>query len=153
LQAVNKKAIDSDASVPEGTVTLQDANSKDVRLPPPRTLPALLPEEILNAEPTVRPPTPTPDNDRPPANTSNKRKLLAKVGRHPKDIKVDGTTIRVLELSGREFSGSGTYSEMTPKASKAGRFVRESWMAGNRSGGSGSSLRRTAGGPSGFIRR
>ncbi|KAL2004276.1 hypothetical protein VTN02DRAFT_4001 [Thermoascus thermophilus] len=130
----------------ESSATLQGSTIQDTRRP---ALPALLPDEILNAVPVTRPPTPPPETDSAVQKKSNKLRFLDKVEKPPKDIKHGSTTIRVLEGNS---SGKKGGSALAPKVSKTGRNVRESWIAGQRGRNNVNGLRRTAGGPSGFVR-
>ncbi|OJD17173.1 hypothetical protein AJ78_02717 [Emergomyces pasteurianus Ep9510] len=135
----------------ESSATLQGSISK-----PFRSLPTLLPDEILNAEPSSdhsRLPAPSYEIESPlvgKMSMSKKRKFLDKAEKKPKDIRIGGTSIRVLESSG----GSGRDGIcLPPKSSKGSRRVRESLVAGNRTLLGGGSLRRTTGGSSGFVRK
>ncbi|KAK2799165.1 hypothetical protein FQN50_008554 [Emmonsiellopsis sp. PD_5] len=131
----------------QGSTTTREPNFSSLR-----SLPTLLPDEILNAEPSVRPPTP-PYESEPSVlgKLSQKRKFLDRVEKKPKDIRVGGgTAIRVLDSPHNNGLGA---SKLPPKASKASRKVRENWMASNRNLASGGSLRRTTGGSSGFLRK
>lgn len=130
----------------ESTATLQDSGFKDLGLQG-GSLPALLPDEILNAEPTVRLPTPVSENDKSKPRISNKRKFLDEEQKPPKDMRRGGTTIRVLDGT------SGKTNSLAPRASKAGKHVRESWLSGSRKGANPSGLRKTTGASKGFVRR
>jgi U3 small nucleolar RNA-associated protein 16 len=134
-----------DDTVSESTATLQGSVSKESgRL----ALPALLPEEILNAEPVTRPPTPPPESGD-QRKRPQKLKFLDKVEKPPKDLHLGDVTIRVLEDYS---SGKKTTPTLPPKMSKAGRNIREAWMSGQRNKNSINGLKRTAGGPSSFVR-
>ncbi|KKZ66306.1 hypothetical protein EMCG_07970 [[Emmonsia] crescens] len=139
-----------DEILSESSATLQGSISKPIR-----SLPTLLPDEILNAEPSFnhsRIPTPPYEIESSLTDKiSKKHKFLDKVEKKPKDIKIGGgTSIRVLESSSS--SGSGGVS-LPPKSSKASRRVRERLIATNRSLPGGGSLRRTTGGTTGFVRK
>ncbi|KAL1966092.1 hypothetical protein VTN77DRAFT_4840 [Rasamsonia byssochlamydoides] len=135
-----------DDSVSESTATLQGSISKDSgRL----ALPALLPDEILNAEPVARPPTPPSESDDLKRKKPQKLKFLEKVEKPPKDLHRGGVTIRVLE---DRSSSKKTTPTLPPKMSKAGRNIREAWIAGQRNKNNPNGLRRIAGGPSSFVR-
>jgi U3 small nucleolar RNA-associated protein 16 len=136
---------EQDDMMSESTATLQDLGFKDPRLL--GSLPALLPDEILNAEPVARLPTPVSENDKSKPRISQKRKFLDEEQKPPKDVRRGGTTIRVLDGS------SGTKNALAPTVSKAGKHVRENWMSGNRSGMNTTGLRRTTGGSKGFVRK
>lgn len=81
---------------------------------------------------------------------SKKHKFLDNIEKEPKDIRIGGTSIRVLEST--EISDSSRIS-LPPKSSKRSRQVRENLLAGTRHLPGGGSLRRTIGGTSGFIRK
>ncbi|OAX84403.1 hypothetical protein ACJ72_01235 [Emergomyces africanus] len=140
-----------DEILSESSATLQGSISKPIR-----SLPTLLPDEILNAEPSSdhatlpSPPYETESHLVDKMPMSKKHKFLDKVEKKAKDVKIGGTSIRVLESSNG--SGPGLVS-LPPKSSKGSRRVRESLMAGNRSLLGGGSLRRIAGGSSGFVRK
>ncbi|PGH30647.1 hypothetical protein GX50_06599 [[Emmonsia] crescens] len=139
-----------DEILSESSATLQGSISKPIR-----SLPTLLPDEILNAEPSFnhsRIPTPPYEIESSLTNQmSKKHKFLDIVEKKPKDVKIGGgTSIRVLESSSS--SGSGGIS-LPPKSSKASRRVRERLIATNRSLPGGGSLRRTTGGTMGFVRK
>lgn len=118
----------------------------------------MLPDEILNAEPSVRPPTPPRETEpatvKTSSNNNNKLRFLDTAQKPPKDVVVGGTSVRVLDGT-TNYPNWKTRSNPTlpPKLSKASRNVRDSWMAGNRNKNVSSGVRRTAGGPSGFVRR
>ncbi|KMP05510.1 hypothetical protein CIRG_05191 [Coccidioides immitis RMSCC 2394] len=123
------------------------------------SLPKFLPDEILLAEPPVRPPTPPRDVEKPSMAlkpSGNKLRFLDTVEKKPKDVRLGAMSIRVLEDSHSAAGGkTDLHNSLPPKASKKGRTIRESWMAGNRRGVSAvhGGLRRTTGGPSGFLRK
>ncbi|KAJ9300833.1 hypothetical protein DTO271G3_1997 [Paecilomyces variotii] len=129
--------------VSESTATLQGSVTQDSRRP---ALPALLPDEILNAAPDVRPPTPPPEDAVPEHKKPSKLRFLDKVEKAPKDIKRGGTTVRVLD-------GRKSTAVLPPKVSKAGRNVKEGWLTGKRANVAQiNGLRRTTGGTSSFVR-
>ncbi|KAJ5702973.1 hypothetical protein N7488_010521 [Penicillium malachiteum] len=142
-----KETTSSDDLLSESTATLQGSNTQDVRR---SALPALLPDDILNAEPVLRPPTP-PAEDAFMPKKSNKLRFLEKSEKAPKDVQAGDVTIRVLDAPSSKKSKSNP--TLAPKASKAGRNVKENWLKRQRSTGSVNGLRRTAGGSSGFVRR
>lgn len=124
----------------------------------PASLPKLLPDEILFAEPSARPPTPPRERDRHSValkRSSHKFSFSDVVHTKPKDLKLGRTSIHVLEDSGNTAIRNGLNNSLAPRASKQGRTVRENWMAGNRNGGGAinGTLRRTMGGSSGFVRK
>ncbi|EEH35795.1 hypothetical protein PAAG_00118 [Paracoccidioides lutzii Pb01] len=130
----------------ESSATLQGSTSKFIH-----PLPILLPDEILNAEPSSAHNIPTPpyeSNSTSATRMPKKYKFLDKVEKRPRDIKIGGAVIRVLESSGGGFGGVS----LPPKASKNSRRVKDNWMAGNRRLPSGGSLRRRSGVAS-FVRK
>jgi U3 small nucleolar RNA-associated protein 16 len=132
----------------ESTATLQGSITQDARR---AALPALLPDDILNAEPAERPLTPPAEDSFAVPKKSSKLRFLEKSERAPKDMQVGDVTIRVLDAPSS--SKSGSKPVLAPKASKAGRNVKNNWMKRDQSSGKVNGLRRTAGGPSGFVRR
>jgi U3 small nucleolar RNA-associated protein 16 len=134
-----------DDSVSESTATLQGSIPKENgRLP----LPTFLPDEILNAVPAARPPTPPPEASE-SKQSSRKLKFLDNAVKPPRELHLGGVTIRVLDEGS---SGTQTSSALPPKISKTGRNIREAWMAGKRNKGNTNNLRRVAGRPSSFVR-
>ena len=105
------------------------------------TLPVLLPDEILAAEPVIPAPRRPFSNSK--VATGQKRKFLDPESKPPKDIKRGTVTIRVLQ---------DTKSVLPPKSSQLGKNIRESWLAG-RHGFEGKIMvpRRKLSG--GFVRR
>ncbi|KAL8676860.1 MAG: hypothetical protein Q9186_006667 [Xanthomendoza sp. 1 TL-2023] len=86
------------------------------------TLPVLLPDEILAAEPMVRLPTPPPSQREVARATVNtKRRFLDQTSKPPKDIQKGNLRIRVLE---------DRRKVLPPKVSKSSQLIRESWLAG-----------------------
>jgi U3 small nucleolar RNA-associated protein 16 len=101
-------------------------------------LPALLPDEILAAEPAIRPPTP------PPIVTTvipKKHKFIDADPKPPKDVKKGAVKVRVLE---------DNKSALPPRASKASKHLKESWLAGQQGRKDSAAKRRKPGG--GFLR-
>lgn len=133
----------------ESTTTLQGENTEDARR---RALPALLPDDILNAEPVARPPTPPAEDNFGFAipKKSNKLRFLEKSEKAPKDVQVGDVTIRVLDAPSTKQSSKPA---LPPKASKSGRGLKEGWLKQQKSTATVNGLRRTAGGTSGFRRR
>lgn len=105
-------------------------------------LPALLPEDILLAVPTMRPPTP-PLQHRGQKHPQPLGKHKIFTEKPPKDVKRGPITVRVLE---------STNKVLAPKVVKATSSIKQSWLAG-RPGKNGypSVERRKVGG--GFLRR
>ncbi|KAJ5081943.1 hypothetical protein NUU61_010207 [Penicillium alfredii] len=143
----HKETAVPDDLLSESTATLQGSTTQDVRR---RALPALLPDEILNAEPIARPPTPPVEDAVIKAKKSNKLRFLDKTDKVPKDVQVGDVSIRVLDTPS---SKKKTKTTLPPKASKAGRNAKDSWLKRDRSTAQVNGLRRTTGGPSGFVRR
>ncbi|CEJ53781.1 hypothetical protein PMG11_00122 [Penicillium brasilianum] len=133
----------------ESTATVQGDNTEDARR---RALPALLPDDILNAEPIARPPTPPAEDNFGFAipKKSNKLRFLEKNEKPPKDVHVGDVTIRVLDAPSTKQSSKPA---LPPKASKSGRGLKEGWLKQQKSTAHVNGLRRTAGGSSGFKRR
>ena len=104
-------------------------------------LPILLPEEILEVEPAVRPPTPPQEKPYTEKRVVTKRKLFEIDSRPPKDVKCGSFNVRVLP------SEPG---HMPPKASKASKSFREAWLTGQRGPRGGIERRKPSGG---FVRR
>ncbi|RJE21373.1 hypothetical protein PHISCL_06277 [Aspergillus sclerotialis] len=150
LEAVSKPSIGTsgDDLVSESTETLQGSITNDSRR---LAVPALLPDEILNAAPAARPPTPPAEDDT-TARKPNKLKFLDKVEKPPKDVKMGDVTIRVLDEAASQKKNKTT---LPPKASKVGRNSRDNWLKGQRSTAHVNGLRRTAGGAAskGFVRK
>ncbi|KAL1955866.1 hypothetical protein VTO42DRAFT_8024 [Malbranchea cinnamomea] len=144
-----------DEIMSESSATLQGS---DVKPSSPSvfksSLPLLLPDEILNAEPTTRPPTPPRERQKSMTKTtSNKIRFLDAVQKPPKDIRIGNTSVRVLDGTTQFNSRTGANNRLAPKASKASKSVKESWMAGHWNRNVSSGLRRTTGGTSGFVRK
>lgn len=131
----------------ESTATLQTSTTYDARR---RALPALLPDEILNAEPAIRPPTPPAEDASAIAKKPNKLRFLDKTEKAPKDVQAGDVTIRVLDAP---VTKQKSKPVLAPKASKSGRNVKENWLKRERSTAKVNGMRRTPGGPSGFKRR
>ena len=105
-------------------------------------VPDVLPDEVLAAEPYVRPSSPAVKTGNRP-QTSKRHIIFASEERPVKDMERRGVKIRVLN--------SGNLN-VPPKAGKAARSLREQWLAG-RKGKKGVPVyeRRKVG--SGFLRR
>lgn len=84
-------------------------------------LPALLPEEILAAEPTARMPTPPPKGEVAKATVNTRHRFLDQISRRPKDIGKGNIRIRVLE---------DRRAMLPPRISQDSQKLRESWLAG-----------------------
>lgn len=142
-----KETASTDDILSESTETLQGSTTQDGRKP---GLPALLPDEILNAAPAARPPTPPAVDDGPVHKKSNKLKFLDNVEKRPKDVRMDDMAIRVLDDGP---SRKKAKTVLPPKTSKTGRNSKENWLKNARNTGNINGLRRTTGGSSGFVRR
>ncbi|KAJ5907728.1 hypothetical protein N7495_000410 [Penicillium taxi] len=150
LQAKSTKKdvpVISDDLLSVSTATLQGSSTQETRR---RALPALLPDDILNAEPAARPLTPPVDDPFATSKKSTKLLFLEKSDKAPKDVQVGDVTIRVLDASSKKQNSKPV---LAPKASKSGKNVKDTWLKGQRSTGHVNGLRRTAGGTSGFVRR
>lgn len=143
LQA-KSTAKNKDSSGPADDLS-ESATTQDTR----PALPALLPDEILNAEPVARPPTPPAEDPAGPKKL-NKLKFLDKTDKALKDVKVGDVAIRVLDAPSKKKKSHPT---LPPKASKAARNAKENLLGRNRSMAKANGLRWTAGGPKRFIRR
>ncbi|KAL8751316.1 MAG: hypothetical protein Q9184_006107 [Pyrenodesmia sp. 2 TL-2023] len=118
----------------------------DIKWPGTNLLPALLPDEILAAEPMPRLPTPSPEPPEPAlvkAPMNRRQRFLEENPKPPEDVRKGNVRIRVLEDRG---------AILPPKVSKQSQSIRESWLAG-RPGAKGKAMmeRRKIGG--GFVRR
>jgi len=108
-----------------------------------KRLPALLPDEILTAEPAARPPTPPLNLEHRKKSKPKKHTFVDAEAKPPKDIKRGPVNVRVLEV-GRQ--------SLPPKGSKESRNMKESWLAGRRGrNGAGVFERRKIG--EGFVRK
>ena len=111
--------------------------------PSTRSLPALLPDYILNAEP----PSQTPMQLAPLATNIDKnvkrKRILDDSDKIPKDVVRGNTRIRLLPVPN---------SLLPPKSSSKGRDIRERWLLGQRGSDAAKWLPRTK--PlSGFVRK
>lgn len=145
--AKKKEIANTEDMLSESSGTLQGSTTQDTRR---SALPALLPDEILNAAPATRPPTPPAEDFEPVQKKPNKLKFLDKKEKRPKDVRMGDTTIRVLDEGP---SRKKAKTALAPKASKSGRNVKDTWLNKSRSTASINGLRRTTGGSSGFVRR
>ncbi|PLB47866.1 hypothetical protein P170DRAFT_476526 [Aspergillus steynii IBT 23096] len=143
----NKKDKLADDLLSESTETLQGSTTQDIQR---SALPALLPDDILNAAPATRPLTPPLEEPEAGPKKSNKLRFLEKNEKRPKDVRMGDVTIRVLD---GEPPQKKAKTSLAPKASKTGRNAKENWLNKSRSTGNVNGLRRTKGGPSGFVRR
>ncbi|KAE8378370.1 U3 snoRNA associated-domain-containing protein [Aspergillus bertholletiae] len=141
-----KKENPVDDLLSESTETLQGSNTQNARR---SALPALLPDDILNAAPVARPPTPPAEELKTAHKKPTKLRFLEKSEKRPKDVKMGDVTIRVLG----DIPQQKAKSALPPRASKSGRSSRQTWLDRSRSTGHVNGLRRTTGGSSGFVRK
>ncbi|KAL8898663.1 MAG: hypothetical protein Q9192_001965 [Flavoplaca navasiana] len=106
-------------------------------------LPAVLPDEILAAEPARRMPTPPLRRDVVKATANTRHRFLDQTSKPPKDIQTGNVRIRVLE---------DRRAILPPKVSKNSQMLRESWLAGRR-GPKGNVLMKRRKIGTGFIRK
>lgn len=142
-----KKEAKAEDLLSESTETLQGTTTQDARR---SALPALLPDDILNAAPDVRPPTPPAEERSIMQKKPNKLRFLDKKEKPPKDARVGDVTIRVLDDG---VSKNPSKTVLPPKASKTGRNAKQNWLNKSRNTGALNGLRRTTGGSSGFVRK
>ncbi|KAL2820357.1 U3 snoRNA associated-domain-containing protein [Aspergillus granulosus] len=131
----------------ESSATLQGSFTQDARHP--TTLPALLPDDILNAVPDVRPPTPPPETQAVDQKKPTKLRFLDKQEKGPKDVRMGDVAIRVLGGG----SSKKPNTALPPKASKTGRSARETWLKQARSTGHVNGMRMVNSGSKGFVRK
>ncbi|KAJ5784094.1 uncharacterized protein N7518_009771 [Penicillium psychrosexuale] len=144
---VKPKESPTDDMRSESTATLQGTTTQDARR---AALPALLPDDILNAEFAIRPPTPPAEDQFAMPQKSNKLRFLDKQDKLPKDINLGDVSIRVLDAPS---SKKPSKPALAPKISKAGRNLKSGMLQKTRTIAQGNGLRQKAGGPSGFVRR
>lgn len=148
--SIKKKDTPADDLLSESTETLQGSTTQDIQR---SALPALLPDDILNAAPATRPLTPPVEEPEPGPKKPNKLRFLEKNEKQPKDVRMGDVTIRVLDGEPPQKKAKTSKTSLPPKSSKNGRNAKENWLKTSRSTGSVNGLRRTKGGPSGFVRR
>ncbi|KAL4918205.1 hypothetical protein BDW62DRAFT_210679 [Aspergillus aurantiobrunneus] len=135
-----------DDLVSESSETLQGSYTQDARRP---TLPALLPDDILNAVPETRPPTPPLETKSFSQKKPTKLRFLEKKEKAPKDVRMGDVAIRVLE---GDSSQRQPNTAPPPKASKAGRNAKSIWLKQARSTGHVNGMRMVSSGSSkGFM--
>ncbi|KAJ5501003.1 hypothetical protein N7527_012124 [Penicillium freii] len=144
---VKPKEAPTDDMLSESTATIQGTTTQDARR---AALPALLPDDILNAEFAIRPPTPPAEDQFAVPKKSNKLRFLDKQDKLPKDINMGDVSIRVLDAPSSKKSSKPA---LAPKISKAGRNLKGSMLQKTRAAAQSNGLRQKAGGPSGFVRR
>ncbi|KAL2872721.1 uncharacterized protein BJX67DRAFT_340204 [Aspergillus lucknowensis] len=133
--------------VSESSETLQGSFTQDARRP---TLPALLPDDILNAVPDVRPPTPPPEVQALSQKKPTKLRFLDKQEKAPKDVRMGDVAIRVLGGSSLRRQPN---TALPPKASKTGRTAKDAWLKQARSTGHVNGMRMVSSGSKGFTRK
>ncbi|CAG8149931.1 unnamed protein product [Penicillium salamii] len=146
LQAKTKE-VPVDDITSESTTTLQGETTQDARR---AALPALLPDDILNAEPVLRPPTPPLEDMFAMPKKSNKLRFLDKTDKIPKDVNMGDVNIRVLDAPS---SRKSSKPALPPRVSKVGRNVKSSLLQKTRNTARRNGLQKKASGPGGFVRR
>jgi U3 small nucleolar RNA-associated protein 16 len=137
----------ADDILSESSATLQGSFTQDARRP---TLPALLPDDILNAVPEVRPPTPPPETEDFAQKKPTKLRFLEKKEKAPKDVRMGDVAIRVLDSDSARKQPNGA---LPPKASKMGRSAKSAWLKQARSTGHVNGMRMASSGSKGFVRK
>ncbi|PYH44241.1 uncharacterized protein BP01DRAFT_321624 [Aspergillus saccharolyticus JOP 1030-1] len=149
LQAKStSKKREAEDQLSESTETLQGTTTESARR---SALPALLPDDILNAAPDVRPPTPPAEEMRIVRPKPTKLRFLDKKEKAPKDLQMGDVTIRVLD--GDVSRNKKSKTTLPPKATKSSQNARQVWLSAGRSTGKVNGMRRAAGAPSGFVRK
>ncbi|KAL4943514.1 U3 snoRNA associated-domain-containing protein [Aspergillus oleicola] len=148
-QAAPGAGTPADDLVSESSETLQGSYTQDGRR---TTLPALLPDDVLNAVPETRPPTPPPDTEAFAQKKPTKLRFLEKKEKAPKDVRMGDVAIRVLDS---ESSRKQPSTALPPKASKTGRGAKEAWLKQARSTGHVNGMRIVSSGSKAksFVRR
>ncbi|KAL4974813.1 U3 snoRNA associated-domain-containing protein [Aspergillus desertorum] len=131
----------------ESSATLQGSFTQDARR---STLPVFLPDDILNAVPDVRPPTPPPEIEDFSQKKPTRLRFLEKKEKAPKDVQMGDVAIRVLDS---ESSRKQPNAALAPKASKMGRGAKEAWLKQGRSTGHMNGMRLVSSGKKGFVRK
>ncbi|KAL4910126.1 U3 snoRNA associated-domain-containing protein [Aspergillus multicolor] len=137
----------ADDMLSESSATLQGSFTQDVRR---SGLPALLPDDILNAVPDVRPPTPPPETEVFSQKKPTKLRFLEKKEKAPKDVRMGDVAIRVLDS---ESSRKQPSTALAPKASKISKGARAAWLKQARSTGHVNGMRMVSSGKKGFVRK
>ena len=146
-QAVPGAGTPAEDMLSESSATLQGSFTQDTRR---STLPALLPDDILNAVPDVRPPTPPPEFEVFSQKKPTKLRFLEKKEKAPKDVRMGDVAIRVLDS---ESSRKQPNTALAPKASKTSRGAREAWLKQARSTGHVNGMRMVSSGKRSFVRK
>ncbi|OJK00876.1 hypothetical protein ASPACDRAFT_77758 [Aspergillus aculeatus ATCC 16872] len=145
-KSANKKR-EAEDQLSESTETLQGTTTESARR---SALPALLPDDILNAAPDARPPTPPAEEMEIVRPKPTKMRFLDKKEKAPKDLQMGDVTIRVLD---GDVSRKKSKTALPPKSSKSSQNARQAWLGAARSTAKVNGMRRTAGGSSGFVRK
>ncbi|GBF64876.1 hypothetical protein TMEN_7592 [Trichophyton mentagrophytes] len=131
----------------ESSMTLSAGTQRESKHGLSAPLPALLPDEILNADPS-KPLITGLDVERLKMNTPRHIRITNTADRQPKDLKAGSTAIRVL---GDSCSSSNPI--LPPKSSNSSRRVKENWVGGRRKMGATGALSYSTGGPKSFARK
>lgn len=132
--------------VSESSATFQGS----IRMAQKPVLPALLPDDILNAEPSDRFLTLSSGIDDSQRQRPHKLRFIENADKPPKDIYRDGVMIRVIgDSSVKKKSGAA----LPPKISKSSHNLKQAWMAGRQWAKAPAGLRRTTSGPTSFVHR
>ncbi|RAL17724.1 uncharacterized protein BO97DRAFT_402234 [Aspergillus homomorphus CBS 101889] len=145
-KSANKKR-EAEDQLSESTETLQGTTTESARR---SALPALLPDDILDAAPDVRPPTPPAEEIGIVRPKPTKLRFLDKKEKAPKDLQMGDVTIRVLD---GDVSRKKSKTTLPPKSAKVSQNARQAWLNGARSTARVNGLRRAAGGSSSFVRK
>ncbi|KAL4876076.1 hypothetical protein BJY04DRAFT_210847 [Aspergillus karnatakaensis] len=135
----------ADDMLSESSATLQGSFTQDARR---STLPALLPDDILNAVPDVRPPTPPPETEDFRQKKPTKLRFLDKKEKAPKDVRMGDVAIRVLDSDSARKQPNGA---LPPKTSKTGKNAKSAWLKNARSTGHVNGMRMVSSSKS-FVR-
>ncbi|KAL4801479.1 U3 snoRNA associated-domain-containing protein [Aspergillus unguis] len=137
----------ADDLLSESSATLQGSITQDSRR---AALPTLLPDDILNAVPDVRPPTPPPEAEPFAQKKPTKLRFLEKKEKAPKDVRMGDVAIRVLDS---DSSRKQSNAALPPKASKTSRGAKDAWLKQARSTGRVNGMRMVSSGSKGFVRK
>ncbi|KAK2734586.1 hypothetical protein FQN57_001633 [Myotisia sp. PD_48] len=145
-QIIGQDEVRSDSSV-----TLQALETRDFKFS--GSLPTLLPDEILNADPSSYNSLVAVETDDSPRFKSRKHISFDKPDKTPKDIRVGSTAIRVLGQSAANsnYPNRTLHHALPPKTSTTSKRVREQWVVGKRKAGATGALRQSSG-PTSFVR-
>lgn len=112
-----------------------DMTSEDEPLSriPADTMPPMLPEEVLAAEPYRQPPSEAIKLATQGSSSAKKHILFQSKEKPPKTIRKGPVRVKVLEWQN---------PSLPPRASRAGQALRESWLAGRSRKGGGPAVER-----------